>query len=57
MRFKLKNNKKPGVQRCIYLPKELDEKMKAYAVKHDLPISYIVRTALKNFIASKDDTY
>lgn len=55
MRFKLKNNNKPGVQRCIYLPKELDEKIKDYAVRHDLPISHLVRSALKKFLASNKE--
>ena len=44
----------PGTQRCIYIPKVLDEQLKEHSLKTDLPISYIVKTALKEFFASRE---
>lgn len=46
--------KSRGTQRCIYMPKILDEQLKEYSLKTDLPVSYIVKTALKEFFASRN---
>jgi len=45
-------NKKKSVQRCIYLPSLLDEQMKDYCERTGLPVSYVIKTALKMYFDS-----
>lgn len=44
--------KERGKQRCIYLPHLLDKQLADYAEQTGLPISYIIKTSLKEFLAS-----
>lgn len=47
-------SKHPGVQRCIYMPKQLDEQLRSYLKDTGLPASYVIKTALKEFFALRE---
>ena len=50
----MSKEKKESAQRCIYLTKKLNDRLKDYSDRHEIPVSYIIRMAVVKFFEQTD---